>query len=232
MWFYEALANFVWHVFAWHVGERLICRTIPSLYLFSVRVFASCNGLLQSLHSLRPSAKNPNSTTLLPSCHDITAEEASAASVFIQNFLQRREAEFLLFCSLTEMNFPFFCQPEIFPRCFRRHVYLRDQSIVTNTWSDAWHITAALPAQQRCAQTISANAKDTSEAFTYLNWSIIWTYYFVKVANSGKLFLTYNHSCKYKTMVAAILETSWSMRTSPSSFSVFKLNEAVKGNNK
>ena len=29
--------------------------------------------------------------------------------------------------------------------------------IVTNTWSDAWHITVALPAQQRCAQTISAN---------------------------------------------------------------------------
>ena len=79
MWFYEALANFVCHVFAWHVGEGLICRTIPSLYLFSVRVFASCNGLLQSLHALRPSVKNPNSTTLLPSCHDITAEEASAA---------------------------------------------------------------------------------------------------------------------------------------------------------
>ena len=101
---------------------QLICRTLPSPYLFSVRVFASSNGLLQSLHTLRPSAKNPNSTTLLPSSHDITAEEASAVvsrsslspSESIQNFLQKREAEFLLFCFLTKMNFPFFCRPEIF----------------------------------------------------------------------------------------------------------------------
>ena len=56
--------------------------------------------MLQSLHALRSSAKNPNSTTLLPSFHDITAEETSAAvsrsslslSMFIQNLLQRREA--------------------------------------------------------------------------------------------------------------------------------------------
>ena len=34
------------------------------------------------------------------------------------NISMRREAEFLLFCSLTEMNFPFFCRPEIFPPAF------------------------------------------------------------------------------------------------------------------
>ena len=44
------------------------------------------------------------------------------------NISMRKEAEFLLFCSLTV-----FCRPEFFPQRFRRHVYLRDQSIVTNT---------------------------------------------------------------------------------------------------
>ena len=47
------------------------------------------------------------------------------------NISMRREAEFLLFCSLTEMNFPFFAGLNFFSRHFRRHAYLRDQS--TNT---------------------------------------------------------------------------------------------------
>ena len=51
-----------------------------------------------------------------------------------------------------------------FSRRFRPHVYLRDQSIVTNTWSDAWHITVVLPAQQCCAQTISANDLKASKS--------------------------------------------------------------------
>ena len=46
---------------------------------------------------------------------------------------------FFSFALRPKWIFRFFAGLKFFPRRFRRHVYLRDQSIVTNTLSDAWH---------------------------------------------------------------------------------------------
>ena len=63
---------------------------------------------------------------------------------------------------------------KFFPQRFRRHVYPQDQSIVTNTWSDAWHIAVALPAQQRCAQAISTMSLKEKEEKDSGNLQFKW----------------------------------------------------------
>ena len=110
----------------------------------------------------------PRIPTLPPFSLRPTIEQLKKLQLPFPGLLSLPQGSYKTFCSEVRLSFfffalwpkwifRFFAGFKIFPQRFRRHVYIRDQSIVTNTWSDAWHITVALHAQQRCAQTISAN---------------------------------------------------------------------------